>query len=79
MHVHQRRRHRHFDDFEHEPYECDICHKKFGYKASVKKHKYIFHADNVTVYDCNKCDFNTKYQLSLKNHMMFIHKCAIDE
>ena len=29
------------EDFEDEPYECELCYKKFGYKASVKKHMQV--------------------------------------
>jgi hypothetical protein len=64
------------DDYESEPFECDECHKKFGYKASVKKHKDVLHAADGVVYACTLCTFTTNYQLSLKNHMLFIHNAT---
>ena len=48
------------------PFECDICHKRYSYRKSLRNHKRI-HTDR-NPYKCNICDKEFYKSNELKRH-----------
>jgi hypothetical protein len=61
----------HMDTPKH--YECDICHERFTFASSVRRHKNRYHfapVDGESGFRCEFCGATFSKQNSLTNHMV---------
>ena len=53
-----------------QPFECDVCGKRYTMKQSVTAHKKLEHSTGPKrAYDCNVCQKTFKDSSALKNHI----------
>lgn len=67
----------------HRPFKCDVCSKKYGYKADLDRHKVEVHSKTANYY-CNICDKYLKTKAYIDDHMSmhadnYVYQCKTCE
>uniref|UniRef100_A0ABD2XQN9 C2H2-type domain-containing protein n=1 Tax=Trichogramma kaykai TaxID=54128 RepID=A0ABD2XQN9_9HYME len=54
------------------PYECEICHKSYCHKDTLKSHINLVHVRS-KLFECEICHKSFGYQSELKRHVNAVH------
>ncbi|KAL3832718.1 hypothetical protein ACJMK2_024335 [Sinanodonta woodiana] len=51
------------------PYSCEVCHRKFGFRTMLAKHKIFVHSTE-RPFKCSYCEKSFKFERLLRNHLV---------
>ncbi|KAK3587912.1 hypothetical protein CHS0354_014426 [Potamilus streckersoni] len=51
------------------PYSCEVCHRKFGFRTMLAKHRIFVHSTE-RPFKCSYCEKSFKFERLLRNHLV---------